>query len=116
MSELAKITQEELNKALAGQKNELKSAIENLSKNYQTYIEGHEKLVKENEEITKVADTVAENCLELTQIIKDVHIWLGSNADKFTEDITYHALMTGLANFVTGSQAIKAGVISNARA
>ena len=116
---LENITEEEIRKAFNESAEDLEKAVLNLCRNHKILKEESENLQKQNDEITQVADTVAKNCLELTQVVKDLHIWLGSVRDKFKapdKDYTsYMDIMDSLAVFVSGSGAIKAGVIKHAQ-
>jgi len=115
----AKTTRDELDKAIAGKPNEFKEAVESLIANSEKLVKGAEKARADLEEVLAETENVANNCLGLTRIIKDIHIWLGSVRDNFPEDDKhfpeYENILLGLAKFAVSPQAIKAGVLENAR-
>lgn len=58
--------------------------------------------------------TLAKAVLDLTSVIKNVHLVLGRKTDLLQGDAETLVLMNELATFVLGSGSIKAGVVSHA--
>lgn len=115
----AETTRIELEKALAEKPNEFKTAVESLIENSEKLVAESKKARIDMDQIIKEAEIVAGNCLDMDQIIKNLHIWLNSINENFpvgnAHFASYQKIKTTLSKYVVSPQAIKTGVIRNAR-
>lgn len=79
-------------------------------------IEKQQSELKNNADVMLNAQDRIETLLntnkDLVEAIKNVHIYLGSQSDKFKGDEGFKILMEGLGVFIMSSGAIKAGVVN----